>query len=160
MAQMKQKISIPRSIKPSDRIKIANVLIDYMISRSMDGIDKNGKKFPKYTKAYADKKNVGVGDVDLTLSGDMLSGIELLNHASGSITIGFQKDDELNGRAEGNIKGSYGGEPDKKKARDFLGISDADLEVVIAAYEEDIPITGGEFNISDILDTVLKEELS
>ena len=131
MTWIREKIKIPTTIKPSERVKMAEMIINVIINRSVAGIDKNNKKFPKYSKEYAEKKGVGVNDVDLILSGEMLESIQLLSHKSGEITIGFDKSDqELNGKAEGNILGSYGGEPSRKKARDFLGIPQDEVDIL------------------------------
>lgn len=106
------------------------------MDRTQRGIDKNGKKFPAYSKEYVkslDFKNAGKskGRVDLQLSGDMLAAITLLEAKKNRIVVGFEKGAEENGRAEGNILGSYGGEPDPKKARDFLGIQPRKLRELI-----------------------------
>lgn len=138
MTWVREKIKLPKSIKPAERKQIASVVIDHIINRSIAGYDKNNKKFPKYSKEYAEKKGVGLSDVDLLLSGEMLESIQLLSDKSGELVIGFNKsDDELNGKAEGNILGSYGGEPNSKKARDFLGINDDELQTLIDAYSDD-----------------------
>lgn len=117
-------------------------VIDFIVNRTEKGIDKNGEKFPKYSASYVnsnDFKNAGKskGKVNLTLSKEMLNSIELLSEKSGELVVGFDKGDkELNGKAEGNIVGSYGGEPDPKKARDFLGIADKDLDRIVKRYED------------------------
>jgi hypothetical protein len=147
MTWVREKISLPKTLKPAERRKVAEVIINHIINRSAAGLDKNDKKFPKYSKKYADLKGSDVNDVDLILSGEMLESLKLLSDKSGEITIGYDKgDSELNGKAEGNILGSYGGEPNKKKARDFLGITDSDLEVILDAYsnEEDPNLTDEE----------------
>lgn len=66
----------------------------------------------------------------------MLNSIELLKHKNGEIVIGFDKGDkELNSKAEGNIKGTYGTDrPNPKKARDFLGIKASDLKNILDKY--------------------------
>jgi hypothetical protein len=160
----REKIKLPKSIKPKDRVQIAEVIINHIISRSAAGLDRNNKKFPKYSKDYADSKGVGVNDVDLILSGEMLEELELVNHTSGSITIGYRDpSDELAGKVEGNRIGSYGGEPNKKKARDFLGIDADELEILISSYENEIDLgssaTDAGFSVGDILDDLLRDEL-
>lgn len=164
MAWIREKIIIPKTFKPKERVKIAEVVIDHIINRSVAGLDKNNKKFPAYSKKYADRKNVGVSDVDLILSGEMLESIQLLNHKSGEIIIGFDKTDkELNGKAEGNILGSYGREPNKKKARDFLGMPKDELEILFDSFESEIEagssLKGAAFDVGAVLDEVLLEEL-
>lgn len=160
----REKIKIPTSIKPRDRVRIAEVIIDHIINRSAAGLDRNNKKFKKYSKEYAEKKGVGLSDVDLILSGEMLEELELVSHKNGEIVIGYKDpSDELAGKVEGNRIGSYGGEPRQSKARDFLGLPMDELEILISAYENDVDIGArekdGGFNTTDILDELLRNVL-
>ena len=135
MAWMKTKVSISPSLKPKDRIAISEAVIEYIKNRTLDGIDKNLEKFPNYTKNYASFKGVSVSDVDLAFSGDMLSDLKLLSHKSGELTIGFEKGSKSNGKAEGNIKGTYGQPKPVQAPRDFLGISDVEVESLMDNIE-------------------------
>lgn len=137
MAWIKTKIPVPDSLTVSQRRELAVNIILYIQERSIEGRDKNEEKFPNYSRPYADRKGVSIGDVDLTDTGDMLGSLTLLESTMGSITIGFPRSDrDLNGKAEGNILGSYGREPDRTKARDFLGIDETILEAFISAEED------------------------
>ena len=97
----------------------------------MDGVDKNLEKFANYKPSYAAFKGVGVGDVDLVFSGDMLSDLKLLSHRNGELTIGFENGSKSNGKAEGNIKGTYGQPRPVQQPRDFLGITDIEVESLL-----------------------------
>jgi hypothetical protein len=134
MAWIKEKILIPKKLKPAQREVIADEVIDFIRDRSFAGLDKNNKKFKKYSDQYAKKKGVGVDDVDLVLEGEMLDELMLLSHKAGEITIGYEKGSPVNDKAEGNILGSYGRDPNPKKARDFLGISRKDLMDIVDTY--------------------------
>lgn len=134
MAWMKETIKIPREIRPDQREAIAEEIIDFIRDRSFAGLDKNNRKFKKYTKQYAAKKGVSVGDVDLVLEGEMLDELAMLSHKAGEITIGYEKGSDVNAKAEGNIIGSYGKDPDPKKARDFLGLTKKDLLSIVQTY--------------------------
>lgn len=131
MAWMRTKIQIPKHLKPSQRELLGEEIVDFIINRSAAGLDKNNRKFKKYSKAYADMKGVNEGDVDLVLTGEMMESLQLLNHRNGELMIGYDKEDDINAKAEGNITGSYGGDPNPKKARDFLGITKKDLYSIL-----------------------------
>ena len=140
------RIEIPKGFKPSERREIAQEIIEFIQDRAINqntGFNPESgrnKKFPRYSKEYAEKvKRTSRGNVDLVLEGEMFSAMKLLNDTSGSVTIGFDDEDVL-GKAEGNHKGSYGGTPDPKKARPFLGIQQSDLKRILAKYGES---TGG-----------------
>jgi hypothetical protein len=135
MAWMKTKVSISPSLKPKDRVAISEAVIEYIKNRTLDGLDKNLEKFPNYTKNYASFKGVSVSDVDLVFSGDMLSDLKLLSHKSGELTIGFENGSRSNGKAEGNIKGTYGQPKPVSAPRDFLGITDIEVESLLDNLE-------------------------
>lgn len=134
-------ITVPKRFGPTERLAIAQEVIDFIIKRSQSGKDIDGNPFPKYSPQYTKSLDFKVagkskGKVNLTLSGDMLNSIKLLSHGSGQLTVGFDRgDSENNGKAEGNQLGTYGKKtPDKKKARPFLGISKDDLRKIIEKY--------------------------
>ena len=140
-AKKQWKIPIQLSNKYSEReLKAIGMdVIDRIVTRSQnENVDKNGNKFPAYSETYSkslDFKNAGKsGDVDLTLSGDMLASLKILEIKKGKVVVGFEKGIE-NDKAEGNILGTYGTDkPNKKKARDFLGITDKEKEKILSNY--------------------------
>lgn len=142
MAQQKVKIKIPKGFSPSERKDIAMDIITYIQERAIEqnkGYNPStGREFklPKYTKAYAQKKGVGEGEVDLVLSADMFNGMKVLNQTPDSVTIGFQAGTQENAKAEGNQKGTYGqSKPIPGKARPFLGLPENKLKEIIAKYD-------------------------
>ena len=160
MAQQKFKVTISKDYNPSERVALGVEIIEAIIERSQKGRDKDGKKFPKYSKSYEssfDFKLAGKkkGQTpNLTLSGEMLNALEVLSHRSGEITIGIPKDDEFNNaKAEGNIKGTYGGKP-TGKVRDFMGIKDSDLDKITNRF----PTEAGRSSNNDLLKTLLATE--
>lgn len=121
---------------PSQRTKLADLVIEHIVERTQNGFDKDGRAFPRYSKEYInslDFKNAGKSKskVDLQLSGDMLAALDLLSHRKGKLVIGFENHTPENAKAEGNILGSYGRDPNPAKARDFLGIQDKKLNELI-----------------------------
>jgi len=141
MPQQKVEIPIPDDLKPAQRAELADLIIEHIVDRTQRGLDKEGKRFPGYSKEYIkslDFKNAGKSKskVDLQLSGDMLAALTLLTEKKGLLKIGFERGAEENDRAEGNILGSYGREPDPSKARDFLGIQKSKLTELIAYVKE------------------------
>lgn len=132
--QQKVVINIPRGIKPSDRLSLAEDIISYIQKRTSSGSrDKDGNRFAPYSKEYAKEK--GSRKVDLMDSGDMLIQLTLLAERSGSITIGYPPGDPINGKVEGNRLGTYGkASPIPGKARDFLGIDEKELNRIVSKY--------------------------
>lgn len=139
----KVKIDIPKAYEPKERRVIGEEIIDYIIERTLKGKDKDNNKFKSYSKSYIKSLDFKLGGkrrspVNLKLSGDMLASIKVLSHKKGEVTVGFDKSDtENNGKAEGNILGTYGQKTSTGKKRDFLGISDTDLrKQVLKNYPE------------------------
>jgi len=139
MATKWQKIKIDLSgygLSPDQKDEVADLIIERIVNRTDQGKDKDGRRFPGYSKSYKESLDFKVAGktnkVDLQLSGDMLAALSVLDKTSRSVVIGFERGSEENAKADGNIRGTYGKPtPDPKKARDFLGISEAELTKII-----------------------------
>lgn len=156
----KEKIKLPVTLNAKERKKIGMIIIEHIINRTAAGLDKRNKEFPNYSQNYADKKGVGTGDVDLILTGEMLDSLEVVSTKKGEVVIGYgDPSDELAGKVEGNRRGSYGGEPNRKKARDFLGIDPDELDLLVSSYQADENLNGDPgFNVEDVLKELLASE--
>lgn len=136
-----QKIAIDISdydLKPQQRQDLADLVIEHIFDRTNRGLDKNNVPFKKYSKEYENSlafKAAGKikgGKPNLQLSGDMLAAMKLLSENKKKLLIGFENNTEENGKAEGNIKGTYGQATSTGKKRDFLGIKNDKLKELIA----------------------------
>lgn len=140
MAQQKISIDIPSGYSPEERRAIGEEIIQQIIDRSQAGKDKNGEDFPAYSESYMDSFDFKLAGKskkpNLTLSGEMLNALTVLETMDGEITIGYRLADKFNNdKAEGNIKGTYGSKKaNPKKARDFLGIMDSELDTILTKY--------------------------
>lgn len=140
MAKLSVFVPFPESIRNRrQRNQIADAIVTHIVGRTMAGLDKNDKRFARYTEKYADDKGVGVSEVDLLLSGEMLDELRPLKVTADGVEIGYSGSKALIGKVEGNILGTYGQpNPIPGKARDFLGIQDDDVDVIISAYQEEL----------------------
>lgn len=138
MAQQVAKIKIPNDdFTAGERREIAEAVVEFIKDRTVsgEGVRRRGqgfqrREFPDYEDDYIKRKGSSI--VDLVLDGDMLDGLKVVKaNKRGEIEIGYRKNSKLSGRVEGNRIGSYGGAPNPKKARDFLGITKADLEELL-----------------------------
>jgi hypothetical protein len=139
--QQKFTVNIPKGYTPEERRAIAREIIDFVYERTTEkGLDKDNKKFAKYKKSYTggvDFFRAGKsGNVDLVLSGEMMAELgQYLRERSGQITIGYDPGDKaLNGKVEGNVKGTYGNKKPVQSPRDFLGIHQKDLQKILKKY--------------------------
>ena len=138
--QQKFTVKVSKKYEDAERIAIGLDVIDHIIKRSKAGKDKNNKNFPGYSEGYTESLDFSIAGkskrVNLTLSGEMLNSLEILESNEGEIVIGIPEDDSLNNaKAEGNIKGTYGqSSPIRGKKRDFMGISRKDLTDIKKDY--------------------------
>lgn len=141
-----KKMTIPKQYKPQERLAIAADIIEYIRDRSSKGLGPGRVKWEgKYSPAYAkslDFKNAGKSKnkINQALSGDMLTEMEILpatERMAGNIVIGYSTNNSQHGKAEGNIIGSYGRQPNKKLARPFLTLTATELKKILANYPLD-----------------------
>lgn len=137
MAAKWQKFSItpPQDFTPAMRQVLGKEVTEFIRQRSENGKDKNNVNFKPYSKEYVksqDFKNAGKkeGDINLTLSGDMLATLDVLSERSDKIIIGFENHSDENKKADGNVRGTYGKSKPTGKARDFMGITKKDLDII------------------------------
>jgi len=132
-------MKVPRHLSSDEKREVALRSIDFIRDRTEKGKNVYGKNWAgragKYTKPYAKLKGTGLRPVDLTDSTKMLSAIKYMKSKSrvDELVIGFRKGSNLEGRAEGNIRGSYGN-PNRRvtdKARPFLDILKKDLTSIV-----------------------------
>ena len=146
MAAKQQKTKIDISdyeLTKDQRDKLGELIIERIYERTtVENKSYTGRSFPKYSESYKkslDFKVAGksASDINLELSGDMLAALRVLSDSKNQITVGFDADTDENARAEGNILGSYGGAPNPKKARDFLGINSTELKKLVQRVKRD-----------------------
>lgn len=126
----------PKDFTPEMRLSLGKQVTEFVRQRSENGLNKNNRPFPKYSKAYEnslDFKNAGKSSqVDLTLSGDMLIDLDVISNRPDKVIIGYKNGTENNAKADGNVRGTYGqSSPIRGKARDFMGITQKDLNQLI-----------------------------
>jgi hypothetical protein len=137
MAQQKTTITLNKKYNKVERKAIAQDVLDYIRQRTAkEGKDRYGRSMGTYSKSYknslAFKQKRSKSLVNLTLTGDMLTDMDLLNDRSGQITIGFQDGTHENAKAQGHISGKLGRA--RAKPRDFLGISNVKLQEILKKY--------------------------
>lgn len=142
MSYLDFKVKIPKNLSEQARKAIATEIIDHVIDRTKSGKDKDGNSFPSYSESYKNSFDFQFKfgrTVDLTLSGEMLDSMELLEDRDGELKIGYRSSDPVAGRVEGNVRGSYGqSSGSRSKARNFLGIERERLERIIKKYGDEL----------------------
>jgi hypothetical protein len=146
MATKWQRIKVDLSgygLTSDEKDEVADLIVERIVDRTQKGKDKDGERFAKYSKTYKDSLDFKIAGkspskVDLQLSGDMLAALSVLDKTRRSVTIGFEPGSEENAKADGNIRGTYGqSKPIAGKARDFLGITDRELDNIIKLVKDD-----------------------
>lgn len=123
-----------------DRRDIGNRIIDYIVNRTKAGRGVDNKRFlgpdgdGKYADSYVDSnefKTAGKtkGRINLSLSGDMLDSLEIIDISiAGRIVIGFESQEE-------NDKSVYM----REKNYDFMGLSDQELNAIVSEFQTRLP---------------------
>ena len=138
MAESQQTFTfrVPLNFDIDLRSLVAEDVVTFILTRTSRGLDKNNKPFKRYSKSYVNSIDFKIAgksknQVNLELSGDMLTDLEILNiQTAGFITIGFIEGTEENDRAAWNRNNLRPSHP----KRDFLGINDSDLNKIINKY--------------------------
>lgn len=133
-AQQKVRVEIPYGFTPSQREEIGKAIVDFIRMRTKsDNIDKNNKGFAEYSPEYEAKK--GTSRVNLTETGDMLENLKVLRTYTNYITIGYERDYDGMGKVEGIRKGTFGNAKPVTEKRDFIGITQGDLNAILAQLD-------------------------
>jgi len=138
-------INIPDGYTREERMAIGQDMVDRVRERTQNSnVDKNGKALAAYSKEYVeslDFKNAGKskGDVNFTQSGDTLGALDVLSTDPGRIVIGWEKGSESNAIADGNIRGTFGHANTVGPRRDILGLTEQEVNRILAAYPLDNP---------------------
>ncbi len=148
--QQKFKVDLSDyDMTPAQKREFADLAIERIYDRANEGkhLDASGSRvvpMPKYSASYVDSLDFKIAGKsknkpDLQLSGDMLASIKLLKPLRDGVEIGFAASDrENNGKAEGNMLGTYGTDtPNAKKARRFLGLTPKEIREIAAMVVTD-----------------------
>ena len=126
------RLEIPSNLTDSQKAELGEMIVDEIRSRTQRGIDRYGKQFKGYSEEYRDSldfKNAGKSNkVNLTLTGDMLAELSVLDISDDYIMVGYENDD-IGQQAEGNILR-------EGKEREFIGLPDSVLALLIAEVGE------------------------
>ncbi len=133
---IQKTIRIPTTYDAIDRLAIGELIVEQIVKRSEDGLDLNGRAF-KYAKESEFKGN------NLTDTGDMMTLMEVIDTDPGQIVVGYEDIDTIEAnQAEGNQIGSYGQDKGNPKiAKPFIGVSEDELELILAKYDQSKPPT-------------------
>lgn len=117
-------IDIPNELKPEALEEIKEYLLEQTLNYAGDGRSpvKNGPWKKKLSNDYLDRKDKfsSVGYANLELTGELLDSVVAETISRDKIEITVSGDDDVQGKAEGNNIGSYGGSPSEAKARRFI----------------------------------------
>ena len=152
--QLKRRLSIPRDLSSDDRVKLAELVINFIQDRTNKGKDINNKPFQTYSQDYIESRDFKTAGksrrVNLSQTGDTIASIELLSHGSGYITIGYDAGSHENDKAVWLQRSDNGA------SRKFLGIDDVSLSKFVKQIQRENPTTkDNERSIRDARNTTV-----
>ena len=128
-------LGVNLSDSPDLKNAIGQALIDRIVERSQSGTDLRGTAFKPYKKSYTESDQFSAfgksKDVNMTLSGDMLSGLTVLSDAGNDIKIGWD-DATNNAKAYNHMVG------DTVRKRQFFGITKAAAQEIASEFQDAI----------------------
>ena len=131
---MKQTINLNRYLgkdaTEAQRIMFAELAVEQINQRTLDGKTIHNGKFKKYTKEYADLKGVSRDSVDLFLEGDMLDSV-------GADVNGSNVDIELD--PDETPKGYNHQVGDTLPKRPWFGLTTAEARTIAETVKETLP---------------------
>ena len=82
-----------RLLTASDWLQIGQDVRARIVERTRSGHPPDGFAWPGYTRAYADRKftELGAGPVNLTVSGEMLNNIQILEFSDTHVVVGWSR---------------------------------------------------------------------
>jgi hypothetical protein len=114
---------------------IGQLIIERIRQRTESGVDIDGDAFKGYSKAYKESlpfKAFGKSeDVNMTLSGDMLGLMDIIDESRNVITIGWS--DETNKLKAANHNGGY-----TLPKRQFFGVNEKELRQIVKETKADV----------------------
>lgn len=115
---------------------IGQLMLEQIRKRTAENKDIEGATFEKYSEKYVNSlpfKAFGKdeGDVNLTMSGDMLGLMDIIDTSRNVITLGW--DDELSRLKAANHNGGY-----TLPKRQFFGVNDDELKAIVKKNKSDI----------------------
>lgn len=169
--QKKRRFNLPRDFDAVDRAKAATLIRDKIIARTDKGVDSEGQKFAGYSETYVNSLEFKIAgksknEVNLQLSGDMLNSIQVIGEGPGYVTLGFDE-----GTPE-NDKAVWAERSDNGPSRKFLGLTEAELELIIAEIRTDRPrnlnalvneeyaVTAGKNVTNSVINNILNQLLA
>ena len=120
---------------------IAQEAIDLIKNRvEEDNTGNSGRALAGYEESYFESEifaafNKSKGDVNMTLTGEMMASIDVTDTSENGITIGFN-DDFNNAKAHGHMTGMEG----KGKVRPFFGVNKGELESIVDKYRDEVTV--------------------
>jgi hypothetical protein len=129
---VKDDLGIMFDISDETKLQIGDAIVNQIRQRTQAGKPLgSARKFVKYSDAYAAKKGVGVNDVDLTLTEDMLEAMFVEDIVGDNIVIGFADSDVIP-RAFNHHTG------DTLPKRPFFGIQKNELSRIKSEFKTTI----------------------
>jgi hypothetical protein len=114
---------------------IGQLIIERIRQRTESGVDIDGESFKAYSKKYKESlpfKAFGKSDdVNMTLSGDMLGLMDIIDESRNVITIGWS--DETNKLKAANHNGGY-----TLPKRQFFGVNEKELKQIVKETKADV----------------------
>jgi hypothetical protein len=116
------------------RQAVGQEILDIIKNRTDGGVSWDGKQFKNYSEMYAESLEFQAAgkekdEPNLTLTGDMLGLMDVIEEDKATIKIGWEDASEAQ-KAHGHISGNVG------VKRDFLGLNAKEIEMIRNRFDD------------------------
>jgi len=118
----------------TEKQRFADLAIEKINQRTLDGQDLDGNSFARYSEEYAAKKGVSVDSVDLFLEGDMLDSIGRRKSKERTSTVFLQMKKGLQTKKAFNHDTG-----DTLPKREFFGLTRDEASSIAESIKEEAP---------------------
>jgi hypothetical protein len=135
---LKEMFGVDVSDSPEVKRAIAQAIIDVILERTENGLAKGGKRSLKapYSDEYAASlpfkaNGKSKGKVNMTLNGDMLGLLDMIDETPNTITIGWVDEKE-------NLKAYNHNVGDTVPKRDFFGLTKGEIKEITQRFKSEV----------------------
>jgi hypothetical protein len=119
------------------REAFGQAVIDLMKERTERGVDIKGKPFKAYSPQYVKSLDFAAAGksknkINMTLSGDMLGLLDVVENKKSEIKIGWGSDETENAKAYNHNEG------DTLPKRAFFGVTEKELQKLAETFKDDV----------------------
>jgi hypothetical protein len=134
---LKEMFGVDVSRSPELKKAIGQAIIEHIVKRTEDGMGRDGKALKSpYSDSYSESlpfKAAGKSkrNVNMTLNGDMMGLLDIIDESANTITIGWEDETEILKAYNHNVG-------DTLPRRPFFGLNKKEIREIVSQFKDDV----------------------